>query len=93
MLLTGGSSVVPGLGEKILEVVKSALNQRGFDDSVVRLTSLMTLNLSGPAAADANRLAVALGAASEEFPGLNYYSELAPAMPHQTVVRQRGWTG
>jgi len=93
VLLTGGSAVVPGLGEKILDVVKSALTQRGFDDSVVRLTALMTLSLRGSAAADANRLAVALGAASEEFPSLNYYPELDPAMPHQTVRRTPGWTG
>jgi len=93
VLLTGGSSVVPGLGEKILEVVKSALTERGFDDSVVRLTSLMTLDLTGPAAANANPLAVALGAASEEFPDLNYYPELGPPMPHQTVRRKPDWTG
>lgn len=93
ILITGGSGVVGGLGERILEAAKTGLERRGVSQGVIAATSLMRLNLEGPAANDANRLAVALGAASEDLPKLTYYAELGPPMPVQTVRPVRSWTG
>jgi len=93
VLITGGSGVVIGLGEKILEAAKKGLEHCSAPRKVIDATSLMKLSLEGPAANDANRLAVALGAASNDFPRLNYYPNLGPPMPHTPVRRVPGWTG
>lgn len=93
VLITGGSGVVSGLDEKILEAVKRGLERCAAPQTVIDATSLMKLSLVGSAATDANRLAVALGAASDDFPRLNYYTELKPPMPHAPVRRVPGWTG
>ncbi|MBC8028794.1 MAG: hypothetical protein H7Z16_01675 [Pyrinomonadaceae bacterium] len=91
VLVTGGSSAVTGLGEKIVEAAKTGLERRGISDEVIQGTSLMTLSLEGPPAADANRLAVALGAASNDLPNLRYYPELDPPMPFATVRPLPPW--
>ncbi|HYX72853.1 MAG TPA: hypothetical protein VE732_08780 [Nitrososphaera sp.] len=93
ILITGGSGVVIGLGEKILEAAKKGLERCAAPRKVIDATSLMKLRLEGPVANDANRLAVALGAASNDFPRLNYYTDLGPPMPHAPVRRVPGWTG
>jgi hypothetical protein len=93
VLITGGSGVVVGLGEKILQAVKKGLERCETPRNIIDATSLMNLGLEGPTANDANRLAVALGAASNDFPRLNYHTELGPSMPHATVRRVPGWTG
>jgi hypothetical protein len=53
----------------------------------------MTLDSGGPWANDVNRLAVALGAASEELPSLNYYESLGPPASAVPVRAARDWTG
>jgi hypothetical protein len=93
VLITGGSGVVIGLGEKVLEAAKKGLERCAAPRKVIDATSLMNLSLEGPAANDANRLAVALGAASNDFPKLDYFTELGPPMPHPPIRRAPGWTG
>jgi hypothetical protein len=93
VLITGGSGVVIGLGEKVLEAAKKGLERYAAPRTVIDATSLMNLSLEGPAANDANRLAVALGAASNDFPKLDYFTELGPPMPHPPIRRAPGWTG
>lgn len=93
VLITGGSGVVMGLGEKVLEAVKKGLERCAAPRRIIDGTSLMNLSMEGPAANDANRLAVALGAASDDFPKLGYFNELEPPMPHAPIRRNPGWTG
>lgn len=93
VLVTGGSAVVPGLREEILAAATDALKQRVIPLDVVVATSLIGLRLEGPMANDANRLAVALGAASEDLPRLSYFPKLDPPMPVSTVRPRPSWTG
>lgn len=93
VLVTGGSGLVAGLAETIVNAAKAGLARKGVRQSIVDVTSLMDLNLQGPAAVDANRLAVSLGAASNDLPRLNYYPQLDPPMTHPTVKVKKGWTG
>lgn len=93
VLVTGGSGVVSGLREDILSGVAQGLRERRIPASVIDATKPMNLALTGPAAKDANRLAVALGAASEDLPRLSYHNQLDPPMPHSTVRMPRSWTG
>ncbi len=92
VLVTGGSGIVDGLQEEVLAAAKRALEHRKAMPRVISATSLMTLDTNGPWADDVNRLAVALGAASEELPSLRYYDEgLGPAVPAVPVRAARGW--
>lgn len=93
VLITGGSGVVAGLREEMLSATARGLRQRGISADVINATSPMILNLEGPAARDANRLAVALGAASEDLPKLNYFSKLDPRVGKPTVRLHPSWTG
>lgn len=93
VLIAGGSGVVAGLREAILSATTEGLRQRGISVNVINATSSMSLKLEGPAATDANRLAVALGAASEDLPRLTYFQKLDPPMPTKTVRFPPSWTG
>jgi hypothetical protein len=93
ILITGGSGVVGGLREEILYAAKEGLNRRGIRIDVRDASALMSLNLEGPAARDSNRLAVALGAASEDLPRLSYFQKLDPPMPVTSVRMPQSWTG
>jgi hypothetical protein len=93
VLVTGGSGVVPGLREEIVNAAVQALRQRGMTSDVIDNTQPMRLSLDGPAARDANRLAVAIGAADPDLPRLSYFSRLDPAMHHPTVKPPPSWTG
>jgi hypothetical protein len=93
VLITGGSGVVIGLREEILTAVKNGLKQHAVDQRVIDGTALMTLDTTGPYANDVNRLAVALGAASEELPTLSYHDRLDPPTSDVPVRAARGWTG
>ena len=92
VLVTGGSGVVTGLQEEVLTAAKNGLKQRNVDQRVIDGTALMTLDSSGPYANDVNRLAVALGAASEELPTLSYHDSLDPPTSDVPVRAKRGWT-
>lgn len=92
VLVTGGASVVKGLREEILAAVKRGLERRNVDSRVTDGTALMALDTSGRYANDVNRLAVALGAASEELPRLSYHERLDPPAPDVPVRAKRGWT-
>lgn len=93
VLVTGGSGIVPGLREGVLAAVVDALRGRGVRADVISATTPMTLALGGPAARDANRLAVALGAASEELPRLSYHESLGPRVSSRPRVMRPPWTG
>jgi hypothetical protein len=93
VLVTGGSAVVPGLREEIVNAAVQALRQRGMTSDVIDKTQPMRLSLDGPAARDANRLAVAIGAADPDLPRLSYFSRLDPPMPHTNVKTPPSWTG
>ena len=93
VLVTGGSGVVAGLREAILSAAADGLRQRGISSSVIGATIPISLALEGPAAQDANRLAVALGAASEDLPRLSYLQKLDPPMQEPTVRVAPSWTG
>jgi len=92
VLVTGGASVVKGLKAEILAAVKRGLEQRNVDSKVIDGTSLMTLDSSGRFANDVNRLAVALGAASEELPRLSYHERLDPPVSDVPMRAKPGWT-
>lgn len=87
VLVTGGSGVVPRLKDSIKAAVEKGLRSRRTDSEVVDATEEMQLILRGPGARNANRLAVALGAASEELPMLSYFEKLDPPMPYARVRR------
>ena len=93
VLITGGSGAVAGLREEILSAAAEGLKQRGISVGVLDATTLMNIRLEGSAARDANRLAVALGAASEDLPRLTYFQKLDPPMPVSTVHPPVSWTG
>ncbi len=94
VLVTGGSGVVPGLRERILAAAVDALRERGTPEEVITATAPLTLALEGPGARDANRLAVALGAASEELPRLSYHERLGPRAGGGPPRRMPpSWTG
>jgi hypothetical protein len=93
VLVTGGSGIVNGLQDEILAAAKKGLEHRNIDSRVIDGTTLMTLDTAGPWANDINRLAVALGAASEELPKLSYWENLDPPAPVVPVRAARGWTG
>lgn len=93
VLITGGSGVVAGLREAILSAAAEGLRQRGISVNVINATRPMILKMGGPAATDANRLAVAFGAASEDFPRLTYLTKMGPPMPKPTVRVAPSWTG
>lgn len=93
VVLTGGSGVVAGLDEEVLAAAKKGLEQRKISPDVVNATELMHLTLEGPNADDVNRLAVVIGAASEELPRLSYYQKLAPPMHVPPVRPKPSWTG
>src|SRR5207249_2472860 len=93
VLVTGGSGVVAGLPQAVTNAATDGLRELGITTSLVNATQPMTLALQGPAARDANRLAVSLVAASEELPKLSYFEELDPPMPHPTVRPGKSWTG
>jgi hypothetical protein len=78
VLVTGGSGAVTGLRDEILAAAKEGLANRGYPLNVVQETTLMDLRLEGSDAKDANRLAVAIGAASEDLPRLGYHPKLDP---------------
>lgn len=92
VLVTGGASVVKGLKEEILAAVKRGLERRNVDSKVIDGTALMALDTGGRYANDVNRLAVALGAASEELPRLSYHERLDPPASDLRVRAKRGWT-
>lgn len=92
VLVTGGSGVVPGLREDVVAGVTRGLKSRGVVHSVADATQSMNLILRGPKAREANRLAVALGAANEDLPKLSYYQKLSPPMPYSTVRISPSWT-
>lgn len=92
VLITGGSGIVTGLQEEILRAAKNGLEQRNVDPGVIDGTALMTLDTGGPYTNDVNRLAVVLGAASEELPSLSYYDSLDPPTSDIPVRAKRGWT-
>lgn len=93
VLITGGSGIVDGLRDAILSTTKEGLKRCGVSTDVIDLTSPMTLELDGPAARDANRLAVALGASSEDLPRLTYIPKMDSPMPKATVRAAPSWTG
>lgn len=93
VLVTGGSGVVSGLNKGILQAATDGLREQKISVPTIRATKLLTLALAGPAARDVNRLAVALGASSDELPRLNYFEKLDPPMPRTTVKPPRNWTG
>src|SRR3989442_15754467 len=92
VLITGGSGIVTGLQEEILTAAKNGLEQRNVDPRVIDGTALITLDTDGPYANDVNRLAVVLGAASEELPTLSYHDSLDPPTSDVPVRAKRGWT-
>ena len=92
VLLTGGSGVVGGLQDAVLDAAREGLHERKVHFNVVEATNLMELNLEGPDAKDANRLAVAIGAASEDLPGLSYHPKLERPPRVPTVRIKPSWT-
>jgi hypothetical protein len=92
ILVTGGSGTVAGLQAEILLAAKKGLEQRNIHPNLINGTTLMTLDTDGPWATDVNRLAVALGAASEELPKLSYQPNLGPAVSEVPVRAEQGWT-
>jgi hypothetical protein len=93
VVITGGSGVVAGLEEEILAAVKKGLEERQISPDIINTTELMRLTLEGPSASDVNRLAVVIGAASEELPMLSYYPKLDPPMYVPPVRPKPSWTG
>jgi hypothetical protein len=93
VVVTGGSGIVTGLDQEILVAVKKGLEQRNISPEIVNATELMRLTIEGPSANDVNRLAVVIGAASEELPRLSYYQKLDPPMHVPPVRPKPSWTG
>lgn len=93
ILITGGSGVVPGLREKIASAVAQALRERRVTGDVIDMTKPMSLLLEGPGAKEANRLAVALGAADRDLPKLWYTPKIDPPMLRPTVKMPPSFTG
>jgi hypothetical protein len=94
VLVTGGSGSVAGLRDQILEACVTGLRRRPrrVPREVIDLTRLMELRLEGVEAVDVNRLAVAIGAAREDFPSLRYRTNLDAPERTQTVRPVRSWT-
>ena len=93
VLITGGSGVVAGLREAVISATTDGLRHGGIPVDVINVTTPMILRLEGPAERDVNRLAVAIGAASEDLPRLAYFQTLDPPMLRPTVRVPRPWTG
>lgn len=88
VLVTGGSGAVPGLREALTLSVESALRSRFGGGS----TRTISLELPSPYDRDANRLAVAMGAASEELPLLAYFQRLDRRIERSRVSAPPRWT-
>lgn len=93
LLVTGGSGAVAGLSNAILEAATEGLGAQRIATSVIRATKLLVLPLDGAAARDVNRLAVALGASSDELPRLGFFEKIDPPMTSPTVRPPTNWTG
>lgn len=93
VLVTGGSAIVSGLREEILSAARNGLIKRNVDRKIIESTVLMTLDTQGPRANDVNRLAVVIGAASQELPRLSYHDNLQPPERETPVRAAPGWTG
>jgi hypothetical protein len=79
--LTGGSSVVPELGEEILGQVKKALTSRGVEGRLKDATALLDLRLPGLRFEDVGqygRRAVSFGVADPESPGFREIAAIGP---------------
>jgi hypothetical protein len=92
VLVTGGSGIVAGLQDAVLLAVKKGLEQRNIHPNLINGTNLMTLDTKGRWTINVNRLAVALGAASEELPELSYQPSLGPAVSEVPARAAQGWT-
>jgi hypothetical protein len=88
VLVTGGSGAVPGLRDALTCSVESALRSRFGRGS----TRAISLELPSPYDREANRLAVAMGAASEELPLLAYFRRLDRRIERPTVTMPRRFT-
>ena len=94
VLVTGGSGSVAGLRDQILEacIAGLLLRPRHLPREVIDETRLMELRLDGIEAVDVNRLAVAIGAARDDFPNLRYRTNLEAPMRSPTVRPASSWT-
>ncbi len=88
VLVTGGSAAVQGLRDALATAAEAALRSR-FGDAATRTISL---GLPSPYDREANRLAVAIGAASEELPRLAYFRRLDKRIERPTVKPPPSWT-
>jgi hypothetical protein len=90
IVLTGGSGLVPGLGDALRAAVVDALGRRGIPGSVASRTEVVVLqhkNISDPI--DAARRAVSTGAGQSDFALLAYRESFEKSL--RTVVAAKGW--
>jgi hypothetical protein len=85
VLLTGGSAVVPGLKDAVVQAVKNGMKANAIDARVIRGVDAMDLALKGPTAREANRLAVCLGSSDADLPRLAYHPRLDSPAIHPKV--------
>ena len=94
IVLTGGSGLVPGLKEKLVESVRSAMRTRNFDSQTcdaVTAISRYEPRFDFRTEADVARRAVSFGAADGDKPGFRYVDKFDPPILRPTVVVKPGW--
>ncbi len=94
IVVTGGSGLIPGLKEKLVESVRSAMRARHFEsqkcDAVIAV-SRYEPRFGFKTEADVARRAVSFGAADRDKPGFRYVDKFDPPILRLTVAAKQGW--
>lgn len=94
IVVTGGSGLVPGLKDKLVEAARNALRARRFDSKTCE--AVKAINRYEPrfdfkTEADVARRAVSFGAADPDKPGFRYVDKFDPPFTHATVKAAPRW--